>query len=239
MPTGQRKRTRSGSTSITNNYTKRSKTPYRGKQSQPSLVYYQNRNNIPRWGFPRRLYIAHRYVESVNLLVTGSVNGIAFKANGLFDPNTQVGGHQPMFFDNMANIYNHYTVVKSTMKLTVVPTDNTVVGYRRVALYVDDDGTPGSSLEAAAEMGGSSMKVIPTGVSEPTVLYCSWSARSTFGGDPLSNDQLQGTGSSDPVELSQYMIRADGTPATNQTLVCTVELVYYTIWDEIKSQEIN
>lgn len=85
-------------------------------KSQRSVVAYKKKYDIPRWGFPRRLYIAHKYVDLVSVSSTaGVVGSYFFKCNGMFDPNTTGTGHQPMYFDNCGAIYNHYTVVKLSL----------------------------------------------------------------------------------------------------------------------------
>ena len=48
-------------------------------------------------------------------------------------------GHQPLYFDQVAAIYQHYTVMKARMKVTIVP--NTVDAYVS-GILIDDDLTP-------------------------------------------------------------------------------------------------
>jgi len=242
----QAKRPRSMSTqsmltqSSKGTYGKKSKRTSRSV-SQKSVVSFSSRGrDIPKWGFPRRMYIAHKYCETVLLTMTnGSINGLLYRANGMFDPRVATGGHQPMYFDNLSAIYDHYTVVKSKCKFTVVPNAQNTVPIR-VTAYVDDDGALATTLDAASEMAGGSIQIIPAATStNPLVFYKDWSARTTFGGDPLSNDQLQGTGSADPVEQSTFAIQSDVPALASITLSVTVEIVYYAIWDELKTQSEN
>jgi len=209
--------------------------------SQKSVVSFKSLSrDIPKWGFPRRMYIAHKYCETVLLTMTsGSINGVRYRANGMNDPRIDTGGHQPMYFDNLGAIYDHYTVVKSKAKFTVVPNAQNTVPIR-VACFVDDDTSVATSLDAASEMAGGSIQIFPpsTGIS-PIVFYKDWSARSTFGGDPLANDNLQGTSSSDPVEQSTFALQSDVPSLASITLSVTVEIIYYAIWDELKTQSEN
>ena len=55
-----------------------------------------------------------------------------------FDPWLTYGGTSP-YFDQVAAIYQHYTVMKARMKVTIVP--NTVDAYVS-GILIDDDLTP-------------------------------------------------------------------------------------------------
>lgn len=44
-----------------------------------------------------------------------------FWQNGLYDPDASIGGHQPMGFDEISPLYNHYQVVGSKIRVTVLP----------------------------------------------------------------------------------------------------------------------
>ena len=56
-----------------------------------------------------------------------------------FWPMADCRGHQPLYFDQVAAIYQHYTVMKARMKVTIVP--NTVDAYVS-GILIDDDLTP-------------------------------------------------------------------------------------------------
>ena len=56
-----------------------------------------------------------------------------------FWPMADLWGHQPLYFDQVAAIYQHYTVMKARMKVTIVP--NTVDAYVS-GILIDDDLTP-------------------------------------------------------------------------------------------------
>ena len=67
------------------------------------------------------------------------IPNMLFGTNCLFDPWLTVGGHQPLYFDQVAAIYQHYTVMKARMKVTIVP--NTVDAYVS-GILIDDDCQP-------------------------------------------------------------------------------------------------
>ena len=84
----------------------------RGKQK--SLI-----RRLPLNGFPNKNICKHRYADQCSIVYTGSSGMIthSFSANGLYDPNLAVGGHQPMGFDEQMAIYDHYCVLGA--KITV------------------------------------------------------------------------------------------------------------------------
>ena len=96
-------------------------------------------------------------------------------------PYLQVGGNQPLYFDQMTNIYNHYTVVKSRIKVTLIPnTVNPFVG----GILTDDDGVPAyTSLHEMCEQP-SSVYVTSQRDAQVVTLYKSWDCKAVFGPNP-------------------------------------------------------
>jgi len=211
----------------------------RSTPSQKSLVNYSSyRADIPRWGFPRRLYIAHKYVSiDTFTCTTGALAQRLFRCNGMFDPDLTGTGHQPMYFDNLGAIYDHYTVVKSRCKFTVTA-NNTMANPCVITSYVDDDANPAATI-AASEMAGSVTRVMVPNTGAPVIITKDWSARSTFGGDPLANDNLQGTPAADPTEQSNFVLGVEVPALATQSFVLVTEIVYYAVWDELKTQSAN
>lgn len=187
-------------------------------------------------GFPKKLRVIHRYADALSIVsASGSVAGQLYKCNGMFDPDTTGGGHQPSYFDNCAAIYDHYTVFRSRITIEVV-SDLT----SRVALYVDDDTSAATAMTQAMEQPSASSALVPDTTAKPVRLTKSWSAKAYFGGDIFDNDNLQGTSAADPVEQSQFVIlyqTADGS--TTSTARINVVLEFEAIWDELKTVPTN
>ena len=187
-------------------------------------------------GFPKQLQMTHRYVQSGTLLwLTGSTacQYISFGTNCLWDPYLQVGGNQPLYFDQMTNIYNHYTVVKSRIKVTLIPnTVNPFVG----GILTDDDGVPAyTSLHEMCEQP-SSVYVTSQRDAQVVTLYKSWDCKAVFGPNPLDNDRLQGNVSSNPAEIQAFILfmRPIFTGAENIAFDYMVTIDYDTVWHELK-----
>ena len=94
----------------------------KGRQTRrPSRRRGRNRRIVvPRdkLGFPTSMVSTLRYVQRVEFEPTStSTVAWSFRANGMFDPSADVGGHQPRGFDEMMDIYNAFTVTSSKISV--------------------------------------------------------------------------------------------------------------------------
>lgn len=217
---------------------KKSRSTRKTSRSQKSLT--NTRYTPVKWGFPQRLYIKLRYVENVAATsTTGSFATYAWRANGLFDPNRTGTGHQPMYYDNCAAIWDHFTVLKSYAKITVTPLTQNTTAYGFCA-WLDDDNTPPTTFQGAQEQGSSSTKIVAANSNDSQILNIAFDARKIFGGNPLANDNLQGaTAGTDPVEEQYFFVGLQGLNLSTQQFNVTAEIVYYVVFDELKTQNEN
>lgn len=92
-----------------------------------------------------------RYVQEVQLDAgTGTYSQNLFRCNSLFDPDYTGVGHQPKGFDEWAGVYNHYTVMKSTItaKAVTQTTSHTLPGIAGILLTSSSAGvTPFADVE--------------------------------------------------------------------------------------------
>jgi len=187
-------------------------------------------------GFPKQMKITHRYAEVKNLtFVAPNLNVVYYPygTNCLYDPFLQIGGGQPLYFDQMTAIYNHYTVTASRIKVTFVPntTDPVLCG-----IFIDDDATPAvTNLDTVLQQPSNVSVMIQRDVSAP-VLRKYWSSKSVFGENPLDNDNLEGDATRNPTENQAFIIYqrpADSTVTVVMTLY--IEMEFDTIWHELKN----
>lgn len=206
----------------------------------------QKAKNVPRnltsvnlgLGFPKRIVCTHKYVGFRDLTSTSGVVGTyRFAANGMFDPDHTGVGHQPMYFDNLSAIYDHFTVIGSKIVVKVVPKTATA-GPGAVAIFVNDDtSTNITNVGTAVEQSsGTTALLLPVGQSTPLVLTKTWSAKKTFGGSVLGNDNLQGNSAADPSEGQFFDICYQDltTSPTTSTVQLWVEIQYTAVWDELR-----
>lgn len=199
-------------------------------KKKPTLV------QVGRQPFPLLMQSTQKYAELVTLtLDSGGAFYYTFSCNGMYDPNVSSTGHQPLYFDSMTEIYNHFTVLTSKIKITPFYTS---AGYPALyTLFKDDDSNPSlTAYSTAIERPGSMTVVADLARNVATPLWSSWDAKKTFGGDPLSNDNLQGSSASNPSEVTNYMVNIyGGANLAGATVQFLAEIWYDAVWDELKS----
>lgn len=190
-------------------------------------------------GFPKRLVFTHKYHENTALTTGGGAGLLAtynYNCNSLYDPNETGTGHQPMYFDQLTAIYDHYTVIGAKMVLKFC-SSGTLNSPFRVGIMVNDDAvvTPTTASALLEHSSNITWKQVPPGCNNSFVLTCKWSAKKTFGGSVLGNDNLQGSATTSPSERSMFTIFIESNDgATINTIVSDVYLEQIAVWDELK-----
>lgn len=189
-------------------------------------------------GFPKKMLMTHKYVETVShTSTTGVASFYKFICNGMFDPNYNSTGHQPYYFDQMSAIYNHYTVIGSKISIKVIPAATATVPFKIVLSQNDDVVQVNTSIDGMAEQSTSTaLRIFPSGSNDLIrTMVNKWSAKKTFGGSVLANDNLQGSSTANPSEITVWSIglqALDGSSTVSTYL--DVEITYIAVWDEIK-----
>lgn len=71
----------------------------------------------------RRQTATLRYADIKRLsgdIVSKGTGYLKFNANGMYDPDAHLGGHQPRGFDQLSSIYDEYRVKRCTIEVTFV-----------------------------------------------------------------------------------------------------------------------
>lgn len=90
---------------------------------------------------------------------TGSVATHQFAINDLFDPDYTGTGHQPLYFDEYAAIYNKYKVFGCKYKIMILSKTDDVNGMLSINAS-DDSTTPVSSATEFMEQGNARQAVV-------------------------------------------------------------------------------
>jgi len=190
-------------------------------------------------GFPPKMTMRHKYAGNPTtalgqLGVAGGVYTHVLSANGMYDPDITATGHQPLYFDQMRDIYDHYTVMKSTCKVWFASMDSGVPNH--ISLGLDDDSAASATLTTLQEQPETtSSLLLSVGGKGNAVLTKSYIAKRTFGGSPLSDANLQGTASANPPEQEYYYITASPWTVPTAGVYFRFEITYEVIWEEVRT----
>jgi len=105
--------------------------PARGRRrfgKRPIRRKRYGRTRVSRWkaplgNFPPINTVALRYVDTVALNASSTASAVnVFRANNIYDPDYTGTGHQPMYHDNYAAIYQKYRVNYATIAMVPMNT---------------------------------------------------------------------------------------------------------------------
>lgn len=195
------------------------------------------------FGFPKQLKFKHVYCETFNFTsTTGALANYQFRANSLYDPNLTGGGHYAKHFNTLKALYDHYTVIGSKITYEIVPSGETVQAPYKLATYINDDSTVGPSFMAGIEEQKGAQVRMCTGGINPSKIWLSqkWSAKKTFGGSVLGNDELKGTPTTNPTEQSIFTLMLQALDLVSTVSVhVRIKISYIAIWRELKDVSID
>lgn len=186
-------------------------------------------------GLPYKVVQTMKYAENVNLTSTaGALATYQFSCNGLFDPNITGTGHQPMYFDQMSALYNHYHVIGSKATVKIIPGTANEDQYH-LAFYKDDDTTvTPASVITLSEINDARIKFVAPNDNRMHFMSQKWSAKKTFGGSIMANDSLKGTPAANPAEQTYFTLALQAGGATTVALNVLWEIEYIVVWNELK-----
>jgi hypothetical protein len=188
-------------------------------------------------GFPKKVVVTHRYREYVSMVSTLGVSaGYLFSCNGMYDPNTTGGGHQPYYFDTYSGLYDHYCVVGSKATFIIAPHNANQPSIDFACAIVDVSTGPVTTPYDLAERATGRTTIVPAGSGLTRKFTLKWSAKKYFGKGVLANDELQGTATTNPTEQSYFYM---STQAQDGVSTCTLAveacIEYIVVWKELKS----
>lgn len=158
--------------------------------------------------FAQRTRRSLQYYSYANVTSGASAaNAYVFSANGIFDPDITGTGGQPMGFDQMMTFYNHYTVVRS--RIRVVVQTNSINLRVSAALSVSGASTVTTSVERLLESGNVTFQVLEYAgaMGGCCTLTRAVNAAKFQGIDDVMDDpNMRGDSASNPAEQLYYHI---------------------------------
>lgn len=147
-----------------------------------------------------------RYYATGGIVSGASAAGTyIFSANGVFDPDISGSGGQPMGFDQMMSFYNHYTVVRS--RIRVVFQSNSTTLRASAALSVSGSSTATTSVEQLVENGNLVFSLLEyAGAMGGACTLSRATTAAKFQGikDVMDDPNMRGDSASNPAEQYYY-----------------------------------
>lgn len=188
-------------------------------------------------GFPKKIKQIHRYSQFFTLQsTTGVGQNHFFSCNNIFDPDLTAAGHQPLYTDQMFQLYNHATVIGSRIRVRFSP-DSSAQGSGLFALSINDDAAATATLTAQSIQEQSNTKykcISPAGQEGFQTLTANFSTRKQFGKTITSNSLLRNSALAGPVEQSYFQLTLVGF--ANNTIIASIDVLieYIVIWSELR-----
>lgn len=188
---------------------------------------------------PQSQRAVHRYSAYFNLDPGsgGTLAKYVFSANGMYDPDITGTGHQPMGFDQLAILYNHYCVVGSKITAKVFNYDTGQTQIAGVTLLDTASGFTGD-VHQYIEQGHSKYVILGRQNADLSKSVSkTFSAKKFFHkSKPMDEDDLAGTALANPAEEAFYHLVAAPIGAVDTAPVQVLVLIEYTaIWTEPKT----
>lgn len=223
----------------------KSKKSFKAKsKAYPYKKRNEKKNVVPKTivslgqGFPKKMMATLKYKDYTNLSSsTGVMGQYLFSCNNLNDPNWSGGGGQALYYDQLMSVYNHYTVIGSKIKISVLNAGSVGSVPLVCGVFINDDTqTNVTTYQGLGEQVNAKMKVLGSSTTDPAVVITnSWSAKKHFGGSVLANNVLRGALGASPAEQMYYNIFVQSIDSTSTVGVyILVEVEYVAIFTELK-----
>lgn len=156
---------------------------------------------------PTRLHSKLIYSDRLSINPgLGTTTGYVYSCNGLYDPDIVFVGHQPRGFDQIMQMYDHYIVVgaRVTFKLTNPTAQNAVMG-----VTIRDASTLETVLTEYRESNYTSERILLANSENVGIVVKSVKPGMFLGGrDPITDPDLKGNTSNNPVEQCYFHLWA-------------------------------
>lgn len=210
---------------------RRRKSNYPSRKPRVGRSYLNRRyTNSP---FPLIRYAKLQYFEELSINPSGTAASVGYRANGMFDPLVSTGGHQPMGFDQLMAIYDHFEVFGSKITVRFLPNGEQYY----CGIYLDDDSTsvPVNPTQLM-EQRGNSMSTLSVTSIKPTIISKKYSQRRTFGKSVRGADSQKGTAAADPTEQANFEVWCCGVAGADPGPVTVlVKIEYFAKFSELRT----
>lgn len=185
------------------------------------------------YGFPRELVTRIRYCDVYTLTSTASsISKNSFRMNSINDPDQTGVGHQPMYHDQYAALYDRYVVLGSKITVQFIQQPSPIAnaqpsGPVTVGILTDKDASTASLLSTLEENNNARSKLLQSNGDGEVWLSATYSPEKDMGLDN-SDDTVGAQFGSNPSEqwyATIYACETNGITAVNVAAKVTIEYV--------------
>jgi len=202
----------------------------RGGRSIPTL----GMGRQLQFGFPKQMLTKLRYYDTYAMTVTtGSLGKQVMRWNSTFDPDYSGVGHQPLYRDTFAGVFDHYAVVSATANVKIINTSTVPI---ICGVVTDDDATSAGVVTVLCEQTTGQHCLLPpvSGSLSSVTFNPTWSCKADLGIDPYSSEEYKTTVGSNPTEESYLHVWATVTDGASSTsVIVSLEIVQTILWTEL------
>lgn len=193
------------------------------------------------FGFPDRLQTTLKYADTGTITCsTGGVGLQVFRANSIFDPDATNVGHQPMYRDTYAAIYDQYAVVSATFKIRLMNLDTAKI--ITAGVVIDDDTSVSTNAQILLEQNhGVNTTLTPlSGSQNEWNVTVPWSCQEILNIDPYASETYKTLVGSNPNEVSSVAIWGAAEDASSTVyLHWKVEAVFEVLFTELTTPSLS
>jgi len=185
------------------------------------------------FGFPDKLMSTLRYHSIQGMTsTTGALSTYGFRWNSIFDPDFSSSGHQPLYRDTYAAIYDHYSVVSARAKITFVNGTTSVI---MAGVVTDDDSSPSSTVDTLCEQshGFHALLTPLSGSMSRKEFRVNWSCKQVLGIDPFTSETYKTAMASNAAEESYLWMWVIDESGNTSTTTTDIELEYDVLFTEL------
>ena len=201
-----------------------------GKRRKPRKTrrYPRYSNVSTKTPFPRTFKTNFKMVDQFSLIpaIPNYLDYSIYRATSLYQPQIGVS-HQPRYFDQVMPMYDHYVVLGAKITIEALNASSTIPAILCVSLF--DDGSALTSINDYMENKHARWKTVPTSdAGKSTFLSCTYSPKFLGKNNPINDDELKGTATTNPGENAYFHIVTapmDGTSVGGTlNLIVTTQL---------------
>jgi len=176
-----------------------------------------------------------KYVDTYALISsTGSTPKQVNSCNSIYDPDITGVGHQPLYRDTFAAIYDQYAVVSCKIKATF--NNLCATSSFHVGAVMDDDSTSSTSVTTLMEQNLGKNLLLPplSGSLSSRTITLNFDCKKHLGIDPYTSQTYktsQGSNATEGFDVIFWAAPADG--ATSGTVQLNVEMEYLVLFTEL------